>query len=138
MKDPIHPSAAAHTIIAETVYPVVAAVGSMCGDSVCGAGEDSCSCVADCGPPPASEMFCSNTIDDDCDALPDCADSDCFDDPDCQVACDNDGFCEPGEDCDTCPGDCDGYRRGKPSGRYCCGNGIQEGPEGDGRCDGNL
>ena len=26
---------------------------------------------------------------------------------------------------------------GPPSGRYCCGNGVLEGPEGDGRCDGN-
>jgi hypothetical protein len=27
--------------------------------------------------------------------------------------------------------------KGKPSGRYCCGNGIPEDPESDGRCDGN-
>lgn len=138
MKDPIHPSAAAHTIIAETVYPVVAAVGSTCGDLVCGAGEDSCNCAADCGPPPGYELSCSNMIDDDCDTFLDCDDSDCTSDPDCQLACDSDGICESGEDCDNCPGDCDGYLRGKPSGRYCCGNGILEGPEGDGRCHGNF
>jgi lysophospholipase L1-like esterase len=138
MKDPIHPSAAAHTIIAETVFPVVAAVGSTCGDLVCGAGEDSCSCAMDCQSPSPSEWSCSNTIDDDCDTFLDCDDSDCFGDTDCQVTCDNDGVCEPGEDCDICPGDCDSYRRGKPSGRYCCGNGLLERPEGDGRCDGNF
>ncbi len=30
-----------------------------------------------------------------------------------------------------------GMGNGPPSGRYCCGNGVVEGPEGDGRCDGN-
>lgn len=48
-----------------------------------------------------------------------------------------DGHCDPGEDCETCS-DCDGKTNGPPSGRYCCGNGVQEGPEGDGRCDGNY
>ncbi|MHC5115383.1 MAG: hypothetical protein ACYTGP_13255, partial [Planctomycetota bacterium] len=53
-------------------------------------------------------------------------------------ACDNDGICEPGEDCETCT-DCDGVTSGRPSGRYCCGNGVLEGPEGDDPsiCDGN-
>jgi hypothetical protein len=28
---------------------------------------------------------------------------------------------------------------GNPAGRYCCGNGVVEGPEGDGSiCDGNF
>jgi hypothetical protein len=69
-------------------------------------------------------------------------------------ACDNDGTCEAGEDCDgcpndcdggsssgaqcnngiceaadgenclTCPQDCDGVQGGKPSNRFCCGDGI--------------
>ena len=52
-------------------------------------------------------------------------------------ACDNDGVCEPDEDCTNC-GDCDGRTKGRPSSRYCCGNGVLEGPEGDGSiCDGN-
>ena len=35
------------------------------------------------------------------------------------------GVCEPtvGESCLSCPGDCAGSQAGKPSGRYCCGNG---------------
>jgi hypothetical protein len=28
--------------------------------------------------------------------------------------------------------------KGKPSGRYCCGNNILEGPESDGRCGSNF
>jgi lysophospholipase L1-like esterase len=138
MKDPIHPSAAAHTIIAETVYPAVAGVGSVCGDGTCDPVEDSCSCSHDCGLPPASEVSCSDAVDEDCDGAADCDDVDCAEDPDCQTVCNNDGVCEPPEDCGNCPDDCDSKRTGRPSGRYCCGNGIQEGPEGDGRCDGNF
>jgi len=50
--------------------------------------------------------------------------------------CNNNGICESGENCENCD-DCDGKSNGPPSGRYCCGNGISEPPEGDGRCDGN-
>jgi len=139
MKDPIHPSAASHTIIAETVYPVVADVGNAsCGDGTCNAWEDACNCEADCGPQPASESSCGDQQDNDCDGLADCEDSDCVADANCQSACDGDGMCEPGEDCKSCPGDCDGYSRGRPSGRYCCGNGMLEWPEGDERCNGNY
>jgi acyl-CoA thioesterase-1 len=139
MKDPIHPSAASHTIIAETVYPVVADdSNTFCGDGMCNAVEDACKCPLDCGPAPASESSCSNLLDDDCDGLADCEDSECAADDDCQSACNSNGMCEPGEDCHSCSTDCDGHSRGRPSGRYCCGNGMQEGPEGDGRCDGQI
>jgi hypothetical protein len=39
-------------------------------------------------------------------------------------ACPN-GICEipAGEDCETCPEDCNGEQGGSPSGRYCCGAG---------------
>jgi sialate O-acetylesterase len=107
-----------------------------CGDSICDAGENQCSCEADCGAPPASETSCSDGIDEDCDGEVDCGDSDCASDPACQSTCGND-ICDPGEDCSSCPGDCDSVSKGKPTNRYCCGNGILEGPEGDGRCDGN-
>ena len=36
------------------------------------------------------------------------------------------GVCGAGEDCLSCPGDCPGKRNGKPSSRYCCGNGVCE------------
>ncbi len=137
MKDPIHPSAAAHTIIAQTIYPVIASIGSDCGDGACELAEDSCNCPADCGSHPTSEGNCSDVIDEDCDGWTDCDDPDCADSPDCENYCNNDGICEPGEDCNNCSNDCDGKRTGRPTGRYCCGNGILEGPEQDGRCDGN-
>lgn len=37
-----------------------------------------------------------------------------------------DGTCDEGETCRTCPPDCPGKQTGKPSKRYCCGNGIAE------------
>jgi sialate O-acetylesterase len=137
MKDPIHPSAAAHTIIAETIFPVVAGLGAVCGEGTCELGENPCTCPADCGLPPDSEWICADAVDEDCDGQMDCEDGDCSADPVCLIVCDN-GICEPGEDCTNCALDCDSKRTGRPSGRYCCGDGVQEGPEGDGRCDGNY
>lgn len=139
MKDPIHPSAAAHTIMAETIHPVILApAGWYCGDETCDPGEDSCNCWADCGAPPSMESTCTDAIDEDCDGDTDCDDADCAADAACQDACDNDGICEPGEDCGNCSSDCDGRSRGRPNGRYCCGDGIQQGPESEGLCDGNF
>jgi sialate O-acetylesterase len=107
-----------------------------CGNGVCDPGEDPCSCSDDCGAPPASETDCSDGLDDDCDGFTDCADDNCSADPSCPADCGND-ICEPPENCDSCPNDCDSVTTGKPTNRYCCGNGELEGPEGDGRCDGN-
>jgi hypothetical protein len=110
---------------------------SFCGDGNCDSTEDPCSCPEDCGAPPATETNCSDGIENDCDGLVDCDDPDCAEDPVCQTGCGN-GVCEPGEDCLNCPGDCPGLQNGPPSGRFCCGNGILESPEGDGSiCDGN-
>lgn len=53
--------------------------------------------------------------------------------------CDNDDVCEPEEDCSNCPNDCAGKLNGKPSKRYCCGDGEEQSAEGDGSaCDGNF
>jgi hypothetical protein len=110
-----------------------------CGDGACTASEDRCSCDADCGLPAPSETDCTDDLDDDCDIFVDCDDSDCGADAACQPpACDGDGVCDLGEDCNACGGDCDGVQKGKPTKRYCCGNGVVEGPEaGGGLCDGN-
>ena len=62
----------------------------------------------------------------------------CAQDPLCRSPYNANGLCEPGEDCGNCPSDCDGKRTGRPIDRYCCGNGVLEGPEPDGRCDGNV
>jgi hypothetical protein len=120
-----------------------------CGDGTCDAAEDQCSCPHDCGDPPGSESVCTDEVDNDCDNLTDCSDPDCASDPAC--ICNNDGVCESGEDCNNCPGDCisgsgtgcgdgvcdpgagencvscpadcAGKQSGKPSGRFCCGDG---------------
>jgi hypothetical protein len=109
--------------------------GTVCGDPSCGVGEDQCSCPVDCGPPPYTETVCSDGFDDDCDGDIDCDDVDCLGDTACPYC--GDAICDPGEDCNSCGDDCAGVTKGKPSGRYCCGNGILEGPEGDALCDGN-
>ncbi len=108
-----------------------------CGNGNCAAGEDECNCAADCGAPPATETSCTDGIDNDCGGGTDCGDSDCASDPACQDPCNGNGVCDSGEDCTNCSSDCDSVTSGKPSNRYCCGNGVTEGPEGDGRCDGN-
>lgn len=138
MKDPIHPSAAAHTIIAETVFPVVAAAAAVCPDGICGPSENPCTCAADCDPYEATELSCGDDVDNDCDNWADCEDSDCTGGLFCPMACNENGVCDEGEDCDICAVDCDGRSTGKPSGRYCCGNGIVESAELDGLCDGNF
>ena len=90
-------------------------------------------------------------------------DPDCYTHPVC--ICDNDGSCEPGEDCDwcsndcaqpgvaacgngvcetaggedclSCPNDCNGLQSGKGSKQYCCGDGAGNNPIGcsDARCN---
>lgn len=83
---------------------------------------------------PEGNATCSDEADNDCDGSTDGSD------PDCQGGgCNSNGICDPGEDCQTCSNDCAGQLSGKPSNRYCCGDGIQQGPEGDGSiCDGNY
>ena len=79
-----------------------------------------------------SSSYCG---DGTCD--PDEDSSNCPADCGPPTQCNNDGVCDAGEDCDSCPSDCDSVTGGNPANRYCCGNGVVEGPESDGRCDGN-
>ena len=76
--------------------------------------------------------LCNN--DDVCEG-----DETCSDCADCVFVspptgfCD-DGLCEPGigEDCLSCPEDCNGQQSGSPAGRFCCGDGDGEVPVGCG------
>jgi subtilisin-like proprotein convertase family protein len=75
-------------------------------NGICEAGEDCNNCPSDCIS--GGGEFCGN------------------------------GICEPlsGEDCGSCPNDCAGKQGGKPSKRFCCGDGAGENPVncGDPRC----
>jgi hypothetical protein len=71
-----------------------------CGDGYCDPSESSCSCPADCGSPAATELFCSDGLDDDCDTFVDCNDSDCAEDEACVA-----GGGLPGDPC-TSGADC--------------------------------
>ena len=141
------------------------------GDLICETGENGCDCPSDCGPAPLHESNCDNGQDEDCDGLIDCDDfvdcgfnpvcmgtgncgnGTCDDGEDCSTcpldcpqgsgaSCGN-GVCEAGngEDCVSCPQDCNGVQGGKPSKRFCCGDGDGNNPVGCGdlRCsaDGN-
>jgi hypothetical protein len=72
---------------------------------------------------PASEI-CNNGLDDDDDGYFDCYDNDCSLDPLCQSDCNDNGICEPGEDCDTCPSDC--FIEIEEVAAGVCGNGVCE------------
>lgn len=67
-------------------------------DGTCEVGEDCTNCSSDCFS--ASSAVCGNHV------------------------------CEPvaGEDCLSCPTDCNGNQGGKPSSRYCCGDGAGTNP----------
>lgn len=85
-----------------------------CGDGTCLAPETQCSCPSDCGAPPTAETSCSDTVDNDCDGLVDCDDSDCSSDPSCVSDC-----FPPGDPC-TVNADCCSLKCvGKPGKKVC-------------------
>ncbi|MGB6849446.1 MAG: M12 family metallo-peptidase [Thermoanaerobaculia bacterium] len=90
----------------------------------CGGGPPTCN--ATCDGIDYSSCVCDCDFDGVCEDGEDCGNcpSDCASGTTSGAICGN-GLCEAGngEDCRSCPTDCRGYQRGKPSGRYCCGDG---------------
>jgi hypothetical protein len=115
--------------------------GGICCSGTCAAAV--CSADADCNDNNACtrdscvnqgtcSASCSYTAETSCTSGDGCCPAGCeaTTDSDCPAgAVCGDAFCAgqgSGEDCKTCPQDCPGKTTGKPSGRYCCGNGICE------------
>jgi len=93
---------------------------SDCDDGLFCTGTESCQgglCQSD-GDPCSNGTLC-NEDTDSCD-IP---------------VCDNDGFCEAGEDCSNCPNDCRAKTNGNPRSRYCCDGDLPD--CGDPRCSEN-
>ncbi|MCH7870986.1 MAG: S8 family serine peptidase [Planctomycetes bacterium] len=107
-------------------------------------GTESCDSGADCvssGDPCTGGDVCNEATDTcdpstcnnngTCDAGEDCnnCSADCISGTSSGASCGN-GVCEAGdgEDCVSCPDDCNGKQNGKPSGRFCCGDGDGENP----------
>ena len=76
---------------------------------------------------------CESTNGEDCITCPE----DCISGTSSGAVCGN-GLCEAGngEDCVSCPADCNGVQGGKPSSRFCCGDGDGTNPVScaDSRC----
>jgi FtsP/CotA-like multicopper oxidase with cupredoxin domain len=104
---------------------------SVCGDATCDGGEDSCNCAADCGAPPSSELTCDDGVDEDCDGVTDCDDTDCDADAACSVPFCGDATCDAGEDSCNCAADCGA----PPSSELTCDDGVDEDCDGVTDCD---
>ncbi len=110
--------------------------GASCSDLGCGSG--AVTCASDCTLDYSICSACPQCdFDGVCEAGEDCGNcaSDCSSGS--GASCGN-GVCEAGdgEDCLSCPEDCNGKTGGKPSTRFCCGDGNGPNPAGaeDPRC----
>jgi hypothetical protein len=113
--------------------------GATCSSQGCTSGAPACtaSCQLDysgcggCGGPCDGDLVCE--AGEDCGNCP----SDCAAGTSAGATCGN-GVCEAGngEDCLSCAADCNGVQGGKPSSRFCCGDGAGVNPVGcaDSRC----
>jgi len=88
---------------------------SICGDGKCQKNETAESCPMDC----SIGSVCGDGICDGDETYETCS-VDCDSPP--PSVCNNDGTCNEGEDCTSCPADCAGVTTGKPNSRYCCGS----------------
>ncbi len=99
--------------------------GAACSDQGCTGG--SVSCNVDCTLNYSACTGCPACNNDGtCDAGEDCnsCPNDCISGTTPGASCGN-GICEvaDGENCVNCAADCNGVQNGKPANRFCCGNG---------------
>ncbi len=105
--------------------------GASCGDFGCSGGTLACNVTCD-GYDTSACTGCA-TCDNDglCEAGEDCngCPNDCVSGTTSGAVCGN-GVCETanGESCVSCAADCNGQQGGKPSNRFCCGDGGGDGP----------
>lgn len=139
-------------VVVDADRTCVAAFASLCGNGVLDPGE-ACDGVllapgSDCGGcngTPACTESCeldsAACFDGVCSAGETCAScaEDCIGGDIAGSTCGN-GVCEAGdgENCQSCPADCAGRQSGKPSRRFCCGDGGGQNPVScsDSRCGG--
>lgn len=102
--------------------------GAACSDNGCSSGTPTCAvdCTVDygsCTGCPVCDNDGTCEEGEDCNSCP----NDCV--TGAGASCGN-GVCEAGngEDCLSCPADCRGRTGGKPSRRYCCGDGAGQNP----------
>ncbi|MCH7720139.1 MAG: trypsin-like peptidase domain-containing protein [Planctomycetes bacterium] len=104
-----------------------ACTDDVCSGGVCSNTPISCPvgevCVAGVCEPDVCDHDLTCDVGEDCLNCPD----DC---PSGSGASCGNGVCEAGdgEDCVSCPDDCNGKQNGRPSGRFCCGDGDGQNP----------
>ena len=106
--------------------------GETCATQGC-TGGGTLVCLPDCSGFDTSGCFDCPACNDNgiCEAGEDCLScpNDCVSGTTSGAACGN-GVCEAGdgEDCLSCPADCNGVQNGKPANRFCCGDGDGQNP----------
>lgn len=121
-----------NTIECSEVCDGTALGGATCGSQGC-TGGGTLACNASCTGFDTSGCFSCSACDNDgtCELGEDCngCPADCPSGTTSGAICGN-GICEAGngENCVTCAADCNGKQNGSPGGRFCCGDGGGQNP----------